>query len=198
MKPIDLETLARPVLHGDRITLRPIVPEDGEAMFRSLSDEEAMRLTGTQQSFTVEEVKRHCASKANARNRIDYAIVVEGNLIGEVVINEIDPPNRSAGFRIAVWYPQNRDRGYGSEAARLVIDHAFRTLDLNRIELEVYAFNPRAKHVYEKLGFKVEGIRRQALWWGGEPVDAIIMAMLGSDYDEKITAGRRPELSNGD
>jgi RimJ/RimL family protein N-acetyltransferase len=181
MKPIDLETLIRPVLRGDRVML----PEDGEAMFRSLSDEEAMRLTGTQQSFTVDEVKRHCTSIANARGRMDYAVIVEGNLIGEVVINDIDPPNRSAGFRIAVWYLQNRNRGYGSEAARLVIDYAFRTLDLNRIELEVYAFNPRARHVYEKLGFKVEGIRRQALWWDGEPVDAIIMAMLRSDYDEK-------------
>jgi RimJ/RimL family protein N-acetyltransferase len=185
MKPIDLETLVRPVLRGDRVMLRPIVPEDGEAMFRSLSDEEAMRLTGTQQSFTVEEVKSHCASIANARGRMDYAVIVEGNLIGEVVINDIDPPNRSAGFRIAVWYPQDRNRGYGWEAARLVIDHAFRTLDLNLIELEVYAFNPRARHVYEKLGFKVEGSRRQALWWDGEPVDAIIMAMLRSDYDEK-------------
>lgn len=184
MKPIDLTDMPRPVLSGDAITLRPLRPEDGEAMFHSLRDEEAMRLTGTQESFTFDEVKRHCAWKANAADRIDYAILAKGELVGEVVINEIDAQNRSGGFRIAIWYPQNRNLGYGTEATRLIIGHVFRTLGLNRIELEVYAFNPRARHVYEKLGFQVEGIRRQALWWEGVPVDAIMMAMLRSDYDK--------------
>lgn len=184
MKPVDLAPLTRPVLRGDLVTLRPLRPEDAEAMFHSLDDPEAMRLTGTQESFTLEEVQRHCAAKANAPDRIDYAIMADGEMVGEVVINEIDMRNRSGGFRIAVWYPRNRNRGYGSQAAQLIIDHAFRTLGFNRIELEVYAFNPRARHVYERLGFLVEGIRRQALWWDGEPVDAIMMAMLQSDYDE--------------
>ena len=54
---------------------------------------------------------------------------------------------------------------------------------LNRVELEVYAFNPTARHIYSKLGFTIEGTRRQALWWDGEPVDAIVMAILREEFD---------------
>lgn len=112
--------------------------------FSPWTTKKAMRLTGTQERFTFEEVKRYCTWKANAADRIDYAITVDDELVGEVVLNEIDPWNRSAGFRIAIWYPRNRNRGYGSEALRLIIDHGFRTIGMNRIELEAGAPSDRA------------------------------------------------------
>jgi RimJ/RimL family protein N-acetyltransferase len=52
---------------------------------------------------------------------------------------------------------------------------------VNRVELEVYDLNPRARHVYGKVGFVHEGTKRQALLWDGEWVDAHIMAILASD-----------------
>ncbi len=69
-------------------------------------------------------------------------------------------------------------KAYGTEAARLAVDYGLHTLNLHRIELEVYDFNPRARHVYEKIGFVVEGVRRDALLWDGEYHDAILMSIL--------------------
>jgi RimJ/RimL family protein N-acetyltransferase len=69
-------------------------------------------------------------------------------------------------------------RSLGTEAAWLILGYAFDTVGVHRIELEVYAFNPRARPVYEKLGFVHEGTRRQAPHWDGEWVDAHVMAML--------------------
>ena len=73
------------------------------------------------------------------------------------------------------------DRGLGSEATRLIVDYALDNVGLHRLELEVYAFNPRARHVYERAGFVYEGTRRDALLWDGEWVDAISMAILATD-----------------
>ena len=72
--------------------------------------------------------------------------------------------------------------GLGTEATRLVVDHGFRVLGLHRITLEVYDFNPRARHVYEKVGFVHEGTGREALLFDGEWVDVHFMAVLEPDW----------------
>ena len=59
-----------------------------------------------------------------------------------------------------------------------MVDHAFEVGGVHRVELEVYASNPRARAVYERAGFVVEGVRRDALLFDGAYVDAIVMAVL--------------------
>jgi len=100
------------------------------------------------------------------------------------VINEWDPDTRSCSYRIAV-SAHARDRGIGTAATRLLIDYVFDEIDepapVNRIGLEVFAFNPRAIHVYERLGFVREGVLRDALYWDGAFHDAIVMSVLRRD-----------------
>ncbi len=176
--------LNKPILKSGIITLRPITESDADAMFAGLSDEESMRLTGTQQTFTLEQVQAFCARMTNADDRLDYAITLpdDPRYRGEVVLNEIDWTNKSANFRIAISGTENRGKGYGTEAARLILAHAFDTLNLHRISLEVFDFNPRARHVYKKLGFVQEGVSRDALLWKSEYHSAIQMSLLKSDY----------------
>lgn len=170
----------RPVLTGRLVRLRPLVARDADAMFTSLEDAETRRLTGTRRTFTREQVHAWCAGLEDAEDRIDLAITSPGDgaFLGEVVLNEIEPLDRRAAFRIALAGMRHVGRGYGSEAARLLLGHAFDVLRLHRVELEVYAFNPRAIHVYETLGFRREGVRRDALWQDGAFHDAIQMGML--------------------
>lgn len=184
--------VTKPILRTGRIVLRPLRASDADSMFASLSEPEATRLTGTQEQHTLEDVQRHCERIENAADRVDYGIMADERLVGEVVLNNIDPVNESADFRIAIWQPHDRDKGYGSQACQLMIRHGFESIGLNRIALEVYAFNPRARHVYEKQGFVFEGIRRQALLWNGEWIDAIAMAILRFDYDRPLASQQDP------
>ncbi len=181
--------LEKPTLKGKTIVLRPIGPEDAQAMFESLSDEEAKRLTGTQESFTLEQVQAFCTRVPTEDDRYDFAITLPGEnrYRGEVVLNEIDWENRSSSFRIAISGAENREKGYGSEATELVLEFGFKTLNLHRIELEVYDFNPRARHVYKKHGFLEEGIRRDALLLEGKFQSAITMSILQPDFLAKQT-----------
>ena len=61
---------------------------------------------------------------------------------------------------------------------RLMVDYGFKALNLHRIGLDVFSYNERAVHVYEKMGFKREGLQRDSLFYDGEFHDTILMAIL--------------------
>lgn len=63
-----------------------------------------------------------------------------------------------------------------------MLDYGFGILNLHRIELEVFTYNKRAAHVYEKIGFVREGVRRHALFYNHEYHDVILMSMLEDEY----------------
>ena len=177
---IDLRT--KPTLTGERVNLRPVSEDDVPGLMDLLADQESGRLTGTHAEFDEATARRWYASRREQDDRLDLAIVerATGEYAGEVVLNELDRHNRTCGFRIGL-RPGFMDRGLGSEATRLIVDYALDTVGLHRLELEVYAFNPRARHVYARAGFVYEGTRRDALLWDGEWVDAISMAILATD-----------------
>lgn len=175
----------QPVLHGETIFLRPIVADDAEAIFAQFGHPEVDRLTGTTETFTLPQVRAFYARVGADPDRVDYAIVPKASpdqIVGEAVLNEIDWRNRSANFRIVIFDPAHFGKGYGSQATRLLVRHGFEALKLHRIELEVYDFNPRAQRVYEKVGFKTEGVRRDVLLWEGAYHSAVVMSMLENEY----------------
>ena len=176
-----------------RLRLEPLGPEHFDGAWASLQDPEAMRLTGTHATFTPDQIHAWLAGLAGQHDRADWAVIrladdgttggghPQEQYLGEVVLNDLDPDNASVGFRIALAPAEVLGRGYGTEATRAVVAHAFDDLGLHRVALEVFAFNPRAQRAYEKAGFTAEGRQRDALFWDGEWVDAISMAMLAGD-----------------
>ncbi|HEY2670364.1 MAG TPA: GNAT family protein [Rugosimonospora sp.] len=180
--PTAISFADKPTLVGQRVRLRPVRAGDATAV--AALDPETLRLTGTHRVPDVEALQRWYASLAEPDDRLDLAIVEPGSdtYAGEVVLNELDADNLSCGFRILLAGPRYFGRGMGTEAARLILAHAFDTVGLHRVELEVYGFNPRALHVYEKVGFVTEGVKRQALRWDGAWVDAHIMAILAPEW----------------
>jgi len=77
------------------------------------------------------------------------------------------------------------DKGYGTEALSLLLDYGFKALNLHNIFLSVYSFNERAKKSYEKIGFKIIGIKREALLRDMERYDIILMDILPNEFYEK-------------
>lgn len=177
-----LNAPGKPVLTGDGVVLRPLGAEDAGAMFAGLGDAESTRLTGSHESFTFEQVAAHCARVAAAEDRWDYAIVVDDRIVGEVVLNEVDSDNRSANIRIVIWEPAARNKGYGAQAMRLLTGFGIEQVGLHRIELGVFAFNPRAIRAYEKVGYRIEGTRRDALLWDGAWIDQHTMAVIADEW----------------
>ena len=180
--PAELSFAEKPTITGERVLLRPVDPADAAGL--AAVDNEALRLTGTQRKASLKKLRRWYATRADRADRLDLSIVdrASGRWAGEVVLNNLDRANRSCGFRILLGSAEVRDRGLGTEASRLALAHAFEQVGVHRVELQVYAFNPRAKHVYDKLGFRYEGTRRQALCWDGRWIDSHVMAILASEW----------------
>ena len=66
-----------------------------------------------------------------------------------------------------------------------VLNFGFGIYNLHRIELQVYSFNKRAIHVYEKLGFKREGVLRDYLYFNNQYHDAIVMSILETEFKNR-------------
>ncbi|KUL25913.1 GNAT family N-acetyltransferase [Streptomyces regalis] len=174
----------KPVLRGERALLRPFTEEDVPVMARILSDPEVIRLTGSsEEEFGLDRLRAWYGSRNDQTDRLDLGIVdrESGELVGEAVLNEWDEPNRNCSFRILIG-PGGRDRGLGTEAVRLMVGHGFEQLGLHRIQLEAYGHNHRALRVYEKAGFVVEGVRREADLRDGQWVDWVFMAILDREW----------------
>jgi RimJ/RimL family protein N-acetyltransferase len=180
---------AKPTLTGGLVTLRPVSGADAATLRTLMSDPEVGRLTGSVHSsnepegdaYSLEHLAGIYERWSVATDRIVWVIIENstGRVVGESVLNDLDEPNLCCGFRI--WIAGATGRGLGTEAVRLTVAHAFAT-GLHRVELEVYAFNPRARRVYEKVGFVLEGTRRQALRFDDEWVDCHVMGLLAGEW----------------
>ncbi|MEU4839730.1 GNAT family N-acetyltransferase [Nocardia testacea] len=183
----------KPALTGRKVLLQPFVDADLDAIRTALRDPEVRRLTGSvhdaaeefapENPAEIAQLREWYASRAAQRDRLDLAVVdtADGRCVGEVVLNQWDPANRSCNFRILLG-PAGRGRGLGTEATRLIVGYGFERLGLHRISLEVYAFNRRAHHVYEKVGFRAEGVLRQSLRYRDEWIDATVMSILAHEW----------------
>lgn len=176
-------------IYGQNVVLRPFRPADRDAIWMGGSDPELRYLTGTQATFTLEQLDRYIQHNLTADDRAAYVIADPQTLdpLGEVIIMDIDPDNRSGHIRIAMFSVEQTGRGLGREAMRLMVDYAFETLKLHRLELQVFTHNPRAKHVYEQVGFQQEGLMRDTLLWDGVYSGTIIMAILEDDWRARQT-----------
>jgi len=145
---------------------------------------EARLLTTTAEVFTPEGIERFVRRIESDGSRVDFLIFKceDNELIGEVVISGMDAFNRNAGFRVAIDRRENFGKGYGTEAMALALNYGFGMKNLHRIELEVLPENERAIRAYKKLGFKEEGVRKEAVYFNHTYKDLMMMAVFQSDF----------------
>lgn len=139
--------------------LTPLRDEDSPTLFAWINDRELVELSATFRPVTVGE---HARWFAAIRRRDDVEIfgirqVTDGRLVGSCQLNDIDRGAGTAQLQIRIGERDAWGRGYGTEAVRLLVRHAFEELDLNRVDLHVFATNERAIRAYEKAGFVREG-----------------------------------------
>lgn len=166
--------------------IRPFIKEDLLMLEEILTDKEVILLTGSDSTFDRKVVYEWYQSRNEQSNRLDLALVDKdrNKIVGEVVLNEYDKLTHRMNFRILIG-KDGRNRGLGSEATQLICDYIFKQTDLSALTLSVFAFNPRAKHVYEKVGFEVTSIDENALEHEGKMIDSINMILTRENYLKK-------------
>lgn len=166
---------------GRLVRLRAREPEDEPLLHEWFNDPEVT------QHLTIRYPLSHAQEKEfiEGASRVGYNLasfgvetITESRLIGGVGLESVSPENRSAILGIAIGDKAFWNGGYGTDAMRVLCRFGFEMMNLHRIELEVYAENARAIHVYEKVGFQLEGTRRQAMFKFGRYQDLRVMGLL--------------------
>jgi ribosomal-protein-alanine N-acetyltransferase len=111
----------------------------------------------------------------------------DGIPIGRIYISRIDREEDSMDLtRIYIADEENRGKGYGEEAIRMILEYAFINLHMERVTIDHFVKNERAAFLYHKIGFQDEGKMRHAGKKNGKYVDLCLMSMLRAEYYDKI------------
>jgi ribosomal-protein-serine acetyltransferase len=128
-------------------------------------------------AYYISDTKKRAAEKTD----FGYAIIIEKNIVGRIGLHHINQQHRIA--EIGYWLADGlQGRGIISKSCKAIINHAFKELGLNRIEIKCGAGNDKSRAVAEKLQFKQEGILRQAELLNGKFIDLYLYAMLKDEW----------------
>ena len=181
-------------LNGERIRLRATEMEDIPLFLNWVNDEEITESLDIIYPLSCAEEEQWYTNMIG-RPKAEHNMVIEiqqqsqgeANIpIGTCKFFNIDWRNRSGELSIMIGEKEFWDQGFGTEAMRLLLKHGFHSLNLHRICLQVFANNKRAIHVYEKVGFKQEGVFRQAFYKHGKYIDIQLMSVLKHEWFEGL------------
>jgi RimJ/RimL family protein N-acetyltransferase len=109
----------------------------------------------------------------------------DGKYIGGCGANNLDMKNRVAEVGIFIGDKDYLGKGYGTEAMELLLQFLFDEVNMNKVSLNVIAFNKRAVRSYEKASFKLEATAREAIYRLGRYNDLLTMSILKEEYELK-------------
>jgi RimJ/RimL family protein N-acetyltransferase len=176
-----------PFLIGDKVYLRPLERTDGPLFVQWLNHPDIQRTTMRARPLNLQDEEEYVDRVRVSPSDVSLLIVakVDDRPVGGLALHHIDWRSRHAAFGIIIGSAADWNKGYGSEATRLIVDHAFATLNLNRVWLHVLEYNEPGIHVYEKIGFQKEGLLRQEYYREGRYWNTWLMAILRQDWEAR-------------
>lgn len=171
-------------ISGKKILLRPYISADALLFCRGENDPEVRETLFLAFPINVDQIHERIQSQIKAQNAVVFSIADKTTqaAVGQTAFFRIDPISRSAIFYLAILDKTRWSQGLGSEATRLMIEYGFNTLNLHRIQLHVFKNNRPAIRIYEKTGFKTEGLLREAMYQHGKYCDFLVMGCLKDEW----------------
>ena len=159
-----------------QITIRSVEPSDVAAVHAILRCPRVVANTLQLPWRPLEYTTTRLASRPDHHSLV---AVVDGQVVGQLGLDiQQGARRRDVGsFGMAV-HDDYQGQGVGSALMAAMLDLADNWLGLRRLELEVWADNAAAIHLYEKFGFEIEGRGKQYARRAGELIDALFMARL--------------------
>jgi len=176
---------------GKLVRLAPATRDDAEMFARWSQDADFQRNSDTDYArpYSAEGYAEHYHLGKESPNSVLFHLrtLEDDRLIGFVAVHSIEWNNQAGLLAVGIGEPSYRGRGYGADALRLALRYAFDELNLHRVGLDVIANNAPAIRAYERVGFKQEGVQREAVLRDGRRHGRIIMGILREEWE----AGRR-------
>lgn len=171
---------------GTLVRLRAYRKEDIKDALEYVNDPEVKRnmMPGIPFLYTLEDEEKWYQSNTALKDTYNFAIetLTDKKYIGGCGVNEVDWKNSKVVVGIFIGDKEYWNKGYGTDAMKVLINFIFQQMNINKIKLVVYSFNERAIKCYEKCGFQKEGIHRQEAYKDGKYHDEIVMGLLKEEW----------------
>lgn len=162
------------------IFLRMMTYEDTESIVAWRNTERVKSRFLYRGEFTPQTHENWIKTMVETGKVVQMMICLEntGEAIGSVYVRDIDYANKKAEYGIFIGSEEHSGKGYGTAAAKLMLQYCFETLGLHKIFLRVLADNSRAIGSYEKAGFEREAYLKDEIFLDGRYRDLVFMAIL--------------------
>jgi RimJ/RimL family protein N-acetyltransferase len=177
------------ILKGKFVRLSAFDPEEmGKAFPRWNRNSEYVRLLNMSSrpmqssKATAKWMEKEVGEMSVASYFFSIRTLADDKLIGELGLDVVDWSGRDAFVALGIGEPEYWSKGYGTDAMNVLLRYAFIELNLKRVTLTVFEYNPRAIRSYEKAGFRHEGRLRQTLNREGRRWDNLYMGILREEW----------------
>jgi len=181
-----------PIITHGSVYLRPAERDDIPLFVRWMNDDRTSRTLSlvSPMSIVMEEGWFDRMVERHGKDGYHFVIclLADDRAVGTIGLFGLDLQNGSAGLGISVGDPADTNKGLGTDAVRAIVGWGFDMLRLERIWLDVYDFNERARTVYERIGFVHEGTERHAVFRHGRFADLHKMSILAGEWREHRAA----------
>ncbi|WP_296666702.1 GNAT family N-acetyltransferase [Demequina sp.] len=176
-------------LHTERLILRPFTEADAEDFALRRSDPETAMYQAWRVPYSVDkalalirEIASHEGPRPGGWYQLDVERRADGRTVGDVALYLHEHGHTAEiGYTLHTWA---RRKGYATEAAAALIDYLVDVTGVHRIEAATHPDNSRSIKVLERLGFRAEGVKREAYWVEEEVSDDAIFGLLAREWRE--------------
>ncbi len=173
------------MIDGKNIRLGPLKKEYIPHYVKWFNDPSMVQYLGMIRPMTLENEEQWYENAIKNQNAVHFSILLidedKKHLIGNCSVR-IDWRNKLGHLGITIGEKEYWGKGYGTGAIQLLLNYCFQTLNMHKVELQVYDFNTRAIKSYKKLEFKEEGILRKSHYVNGKYADIIEMGLLKDEW----------------
>ncbi|PSR80244.1 acyl-CoA N-acyltransferase [Coniella lustricola] len=194
-------TMAADIYRSARLVYRSVQPEDETIFCQIQSDPIALRNSNPRLEKPPTRKDAQDLMRAVEEALLGVVICLPSPpgssppqrpiAIGDIHLSPLEPDlahHRFTTIHINIM-SEYQGQGYGSEAINWALDWAFSTAGIHRVGVQVLGFNTGAKRLYERLGFKQEGVTRDMFWQAGRWWDDIQFGMLDAEW-KKLREGQ--------
>lgn len=169
-------------LSGTNIDLRALEPEDLDFIYYIENNETFWELSTTQtpySKFLIRQYLENAHRDIYEVKQLRLAICGKDEaLLGLIDLFDFDPVHRRAGIGILIAEKEDRGKGYGKEALKLLIAYAFTHLNLHQLYANISAENINSQHLFEACGFEKIGVKKDWTFVSGTYKDELLYQII--------------------
>ena len=172
------------IIFGDKIFLRAVEESDNAMLLSLINDPDTeMMLGGSSWPVSEAEQLKWFEHQEISRDvlRCIVALKEDGKAIGTIILSDIDQKNATGHIHIKMSKEGGRGKGYGTDAVNTMVQYAFEELRLNCIYANILSYNEASIKLFERCGFKRDGVLRQRVYKKGQFIDLLAYSRIITD-----------------